>query len=195
MTRSTATTADAAALARCAAGDPQGLEALYAQYGACCLAHARCVLVDNQAAEDVVEAAFVELWREAPVLEEQCFAVRSWLLLRTHRHAVDHLRATGRRARAVVPERGTADELALPEAQDVLGLLCRQTRAALAALAPAERDVIALAYWGGYTQAEIAQLTKAPLDEVKARLHRAVTRLGAPVTVDLRQATASAPGT
>lgn len=193
MNRSAAGQSDAAAVARCAAGDGRGLEALYAEYGACCLAHARSVLVDGQAAEDAVAAAFLELWRQASVLEEGPSPVRSWLLLRTHRHAVDHLRAVGRRARSVVPERGPTEDLTLPEAQDVLGLLGRRTRAALTMLAPAEREMIVLAYWGGYTQPEIARLTQAPLGEVKTRLHGAITRLGARGTVDVRQAVASPP--
>lgn len=187
MIRSERAEADAAAVAQCAAGDTRGIEALYAEYGPCCLAHARTVLVDGRAAEDAVEAAFVELWRRAPAIGDARSGVRGWLLLCTHRHAVDSLRAVRRRPRAVVTERGAADELTLPEAQGVLGLLTGQTRTLLTALAPEERDAVLLAFWGGWTQPEVARLTEAPLSDVRTRLHRAMTRLGGTGTVDLRE--------
>lgn len=83
---------DQAALARCAKGSGKALELLYERHATACLTRARAVLRDTNHAEDAVQEAFLVLWRNADRYDAQQCSVRSWLLMLTHRKAVDRAR-------------------------------------------------------------------------------------------------------
>lgn len=174
---------DVAAVAACAAGDQRGVEQLYRRHAGSCLRLARSVLVDPQHAEDAVQEAFLDLWRQAGRFDGRRSTVRSWLLLLTHRKAVDRVRREQRRRTdPLAPEHDTPDEQPGPEARALLSSLADQTRTALDTLSPAKREVMLLAYWGGFTQSEIAHLTATPLGTVKTRMRSALTDLGSAFT-------------
>jgi RNA polymerase sigma factor (sigma-70 family) len=172
--------ADAAALARCAIGDVSGLEELYRQYASACLAHTRSILRDRHHAEDVVQEAYLDLWRTGGRFDGRLSSVRTFLLMVTHRRAIDRVRSEQRRqASPLGPEHDRPDGALGPDAQTLLALLSQQTRSALAVLPSARREAIVLAYWGGYTQREIASLTGTPIGTVKSRMHAAMCELRA----------------
>lgn len=162
-------------------GDGQALEELYTNHAGSCLALARSILVDPHHAEDAVQEAFLDLWRHPARFDQGQSSVRSWLLLLTHRKAVDRVRCEQRRKTSVLVPADDAheDERAGPESQAITALAGDRTRDALAALPTAQREALVLAYWGGYTQREIAALTSTPIGTVKSRMYTAMKDLSA----------------
>ena len=182
MNRSSSDADDASRVAQCVSGHGHALEELYANHGGSCLALARSILIDPHHAEDAVQEAFLDLWRHPERFDAQQSSARSWLLLLTHRKAVDRVRSEERRktsALAVGDDDAYEDERPGPEAQAITVLVGDRTREALAALPAAKREALVLAYWGGYTQREIAALTSTPIGTVKSRMYTAMKDLGA----------------
>ena len=172
--------ADAAAVARCATGDVDGLEVLYKRYVGSCLSHARSILVDSHHAEGAVQEAYLDLWRCADRFDGHRSSVRGWLLMLTHRKAIDRVRTEQRRKTSVlVAEHDRADDRPGPDVQVLTSLIGQEAREALEALVPVKREALMLAYWGGYTQREIADLTSTPLGTVKTRTASAMRDLRA----------------
>ena len=178
MTRSSSDTADASRVARCVSGDGRAIEELYANHGGSCLALARSILVDPYHAEDAVQEAFVDLWRHAERFDSRQSSVRGWLLLLTHRKAVDRVRWEERRKTSeLLPGHDNEDARPGPDAQAMSTVSGDRTREALATLPRVEREALVLAYWGGYTQREISVLTSTPIGTVKSRMHAALKDL------------------
>jgi RNA polymerase sigma-70 factor (ECF subfamily) len=172
--------ADSATIARCAAGCSASLELLYDRHAATCLGHARSVLRDTDHAEDAVQEAFLDLWRHAHRYDARQCSVRSWLLMLTHRKAVDRVRSEQlRRTTQLGPQDDRPDAAPSPDLQALTAVLGEQVRDALARLPHVKREALVLAYWGGYTQREIAALTDAPLGTVKTRMYCALKDLHA----------------
>ena len=153
------------------------LEALFASHGAACYALARSVLRDVDLAQDVVQEAFLEHWRNAS-FDATRSTHRRWLLMLTHRKAVDRVRYEQRRtslsleaAPEPVSTRRGPDDLALA------AVLAPRVRTALGTLPRVQREVLVLAYWGGYTQREVAKITRAPLGTVKTRMRNGMITL------------------
>lgn len=178
MTRSSSDAADALRVAQCASGDGHALEELYANYGGSCLALARSILIDPHHAQDAVQEAFLDLWRHPHRFDSQQSSARSWLLLLTHRKAVDRVRSEQRRKTSeLLPSDDREDERPGPDLQAISALLGDRTRQALASLSQIKREALVLAYWGGYTQREISVLTSTPIGTVKSRMRSAMEEL------------------
>lgn len=171
--------ADLAAVDACRDGRPEGLEHLYLRHSSSCLALARGVLRDGRYAEDAVQEAFMDVWRAAARFDASRTSVRSWMLMLTHRRAVDRVRVEQRQATtssALLPDRPCHRQDT--EAQAERSLAAQALRTALGDLPAVQVEVLVLAYWGGNSQTEVAQLTRAPLGTVKDRTRRALGRLG-----------------
>jgi RNA polymerase sigma factor (sigma-70 family) len=174
--------ADAELLSRVAAGDRSAVDDLYQRFRRPAFALARRVLADDTLAEDVLQDVFLSIWRDPSGFDRARGSAASWVLTLVHHKAVDAVRREEshrrRRARA-------EDELALAapvhEAEvddEVSGRLeADRVRTALRGLPDAQRDALALAYYGGYTQREVAALTGAPLGTVKTRMLAGMRRL------------------
>lgn len=170
---------DATLLRRVSYGDEAALEAVYQRYGGACYRLARRILDDAQLAEDVVQQVFLALWQGSGY-DPARGAVSTWLLSITHHKAVDMVRReNGRRKRLTgeqqLIERQAADEG--PEDHAWATLRAERTREALRHLTAEHREVLLLAYYGGYTQREIAEMTGLPLGTVKSRTLHAMRRL------------------
>jgi RNA polymerase sigma-70 factor (ECF subfamily) len=169
---------DADLLARVGRGDEAAIEVVYQRYGAACYALARRLLNDASLAEDVVQQVFLALW-QGHGYDPARGAVSTWLLSVTHHKAVDAIRKESRR-RTISSDEALA-ELAssAPGPDDEAWRLLRaeRTRAALRTLSAEHREVLLLAYYGGYTQREIADMTGLPLGTVKSRTLAAMNRL------------------
>ncbi|HEV8516729.1 MAG TPA: sigma-70 family RNA polymerase sigma factor [Candidatus Limnocylindrales bacterium] len=170
-------------------GDGAALAALYDRYGRMAYALATRITGDPGLAEDAVQEAFLGLWRNAARYTPARGTVRTWALAIVHHRAVDSLRR--RRPSAELPEGDVpVPSLVLPDVWPaVAGRLDRAAiGSALASLSGAQREAIELAYYGGFTQQEIASRTGTPLGTVKSRV-----RLG---LLALREALVSGvPGT
>jgi RNA polymerase sigma-70 factor (ECF subfamily) len=170
---------DAALLARVSAGDEAAIEALYERYGGACYGLARRILNDAQLAEDVVQQVFLALW-QGTGYDARRGAVSTWLLSVTHHKAVDVVRREGTRRKRLASEQVLLDVASVgpgPEDQAWSRLRATRTREALRALPAEQREVLLLAYYGGYTQREIADMTGLPLGTVKSRTLTAMRRL------------------
>jgi RNA polymerase sigma factor (sigma-70 family) len=170
---------DAALLARVATGDEAALEVLYQRYGGACFALARRVLDDRQLAEDVVQQVFLAMWQGSGY-DPSRGAVSTWLLSVTHHKAVDAVRREGNRRKRLASEQTLLEVAAAgpgPDDETWQHLRADRTREALRLLPAEQREVLLLAYYGGYTQREIADMTGLPLGTVKSRTLAAMRRL------------------
>jgi RNA polymerase sigma factor (sigma-70 family) len=169
---------DADLLARVSSGDEVAIELIYQRYGGACFALARRILDDAGLAEDVVQQVFLALW-QGHRFDPSRGAVSTWLLSVTHHKAVDVVRRESRR-RGVSADAAMIDIASTgPGPDDEAWRLLRadRTRAAIRELSAEHREVLLLAYYGGYTQREIADLTGLPLGTVKSRTLAAMKRL------------------
>lgn len=153
------------------------LEALFEAYGAFCYGLALNILRDADLAHDVVQQVFLDHWRDA-ALGATGPTHRRWLLVLTHRKAVDRVRREQRRSCS--PLDAALEHASTPPRSDDLamaGVQAPKARAALASLSQVQRQALALAYWGGCTQREVAEITRAPLATVKTRMLHGMTAL------------------
>jgi RNA polymerase sigma-70 factor (ECF subfamily) len=170
---------DDALLRRVDQGDESAMAALYERYGRACFALARRILVDPQLAEDVVQQVFLALWQGSGY-DARRGAVSTWLLSITHHKAVDSVRRESTRRTRLAGEQVLLETAALgpgPDDEAWAALRAQHTRDALRGLPPEQREVLLLAYYGGYTQREIAEMTGLPLGTVKSRTLTAMRRL------------------
>ena len=162
--------ADDVLMSALAERDLSALATLYDRYGRLAYALAYRILGEGGSAEDVVQDAFISAWRGAASYRRERGNPRGWLLSIVHHRAVDVLRrkTAFRVAPLEVAERRPADEDTPSMAERSLE---QQTiRLALQALPEAQRRTIELAYFGGYTHVELAELMGVPLGTVKGRM-------------------------
>lgn len=171
---------DRALVARVSEGDGGALEALYERYGRACYGLARRILVDEQLAQDAVQEVFLTVWRDASRFDASRGGFSTWLLSMTHHKAVDSVR----REENLRKRRTTADGLEeresdAPKVDDAVWSLLRRERVreVLKTLPDPQREALTLAYFGGYTQREIAGLTATPLGTVKTRMLAGMRRM------------------
>nr|WP_309069377.1 ECF RNA polymerase sigma factor SigK [Microbacterium sp.] len=166
-------------LQRIAGGDQGAFAELYDMLSPRVFGLILRVLVDRAQSEEVLQEVFLELWQSASRFAPNQGQGRSWILTIAHRRAVDRVRAsqasTDRDTRigirdASVAFDGVAEEIELRlDAQQVVG--------ALRGLPHAQREAIVLAYYGGYSQSEVAALVGAPLGTIKTRMRDGLSRL------------------
>ncbi len=176
---------DAAALhARLAAGDPTALAELHERYGAVLLAVAARVTGDADAALDVLQEVLVAVWQHPLRFDPARGALRGWLTVLAHRRAVDWVR----REVARRPSAQVARELTREGEQEAADreIIAREdagaVRAAVAALAVHQREVVHLAYYEGLTYREVAVRLGIPEGTAKSRLRAALAALAAALT-------------
>jgi RNA polymerase sigma factor (sigma-70 family) len=173
---------DADLVARLAGRDTGALDLLYARHGRAAFSLARRICVDEGLAEDVVQEVFLVLWRDPERFDRTRGSVISWLLTLVHHKAVDAVRREATRRRHHVPtdepEVGL-DSSAVPSAdRAALGsVIAEHVRAALRHLPSEQRQALGLAYYGGYTQREVASITGVPIGTVKSRMFTGVAKL------------------
>ena len=162
------------------ASDPAALEALYGRYGRACYGLARRILTDEQLAQDVVQEVFLAVWRDASRFDASRGGFSTWLLSMTHHKAVDSVRREENlRKRRTSSDVLETRESEAPKVDEAVWSLVRRERVreALKGLPGPQREALALAYFGGYTQREIAGLTATPLGTVKTRMLAGMRRM------------------
>ena len=178
---STSSPDDAALLARMAAGDGGvALGALYDRHGRQAFALAYRITGSPEVAEEVVQDAFLALWRRADQYSSDRGDVRGWLLTIVRNRAIDHLRQRQARPQRAAGVHDFAGLLADPsdtEATVLAVLEASAVRAAVARLPPAQRQTVELAFFSGLSYPEVAAETGAPLGTVKSRMRLALTSL------------------
>lgn len=172
---------DVTLLERIVERQTDALDELYGRFGRPAYSLARRVCVDETLAEDVVQEVFLLIWRDPQRFDARRGSVSSWLLTMVHHRSVDAVRReVTRRRRVAAPAEG-ADAI-LPTGpgadHDALGAVeAGKVRDALAQLPADQREALALAYFGGYTQREVASLVDVPLGTVKSRMFAGVRKM------------------
>ena len=177
MARDLVHLSDEALVALVARGEEDALAALYDRFGRTAYGLALRVVRDAELAEDVVQEAFLSLWRSAGRFVPERSRAGTWLLTLVHRRAVDLVRREERRRAEPIESAPEAADAAAEEAP-WLRLERERVRAALASLPDAQREAIELAYYGGFTQAELADRLGQPLGTIKSRMFAGLARLG-----------------
>lgn len=162
-----------------AMGQTTALEVLYDRHGGIALALAYRVVGDRSAAEDVVQEAFLSLWRSGARYDRALGSVRNWLLSVVRNRAVDLLRRESVRPRPGGPLELVDEQPATEttESEALRRAASEEVRGVLGELPGEQRRVIELAYFGGYTHVEIAQLLGVPLGTIKGRMRLALEKL------------------
>jgi len=131
-------------------------------------------------AEDIVQEAFLSLWRSAAAYDASRGSVRTWVLSVVRNRAIDAFRREGAKAASDVGEPGLAERIPAPELTDREVERrddARQVRDALKGLPPDQRQVIELAYFGGFSHTQIAEMLKLPAGTVKGRMRLGLSKL------------------
>lgn len=176
-------TDDGALVRRMAAGDEGALGLLYDRWSPLLHSVAHRILNDPEDAEDVLEEAFWQAWRQAGRYEEVRGGVSTWLTMIVRSRALDRVRARGRLREerwAELPEPSPSEAYDAPAGPDAFTERSEERRlieAAVAQLPPEQRETVELAYFRGMSQSEIAASLGQPLGTVKTRARLALQKL------------------
>jgi RNA polymerase sigma factor (sigma-70 family) len=176
MARDFAHLSDEALVALIARSDDGALEELYARFGQVAYGLALRVLRDSALAEDAVQDAFLTAWRTASRFVPERAKASTWLLTLVHRRAVDVVRREqSRRAEPLE----TAPQPSAEATEDEAWLRLQRTRVqeALRRLPDQQREALELAYYGGFTQSELADRLGEPLGTIKSRMFAGLARM------------------
>jgi RNA polymerase sigma-70 factor (ECF subfamily) len=163
-------------------GAEWALETLYQRYYRYAYALAYRILRDSSAAEDIVQEAFLSIWRKAASYQKLHGSVYSWLQAIVHHRAIDKVRSAGNRDRNWAPLQSEGEQDPPSEQPEVWEEAWQQERALLIRAVlkqlPAEqRLVIEQAYFGGLTHVEIAKSYNMPLGTVKGRMRLGLQKM------------------
>ena len=161
-------------------GEAAAFEVVYERHCSAAFSLAYRMCGTRAAAEDVVQEAFLSLWRSGARYDRARGSVRTWMLGIVHNRAIDSLRRSvvhdrrrasdeGIEERFEARERTEVEVARLDEAQEI--------RVALQTLPPEQCRVIELAYFGGFTQTEIAAMLEAPIGTVKGRMRLGLEKM------------------
>lgn len=172
-------------LTRVAAGDQQAFARLFDMISPRVFGLILRVLVDRAQSEEVLQEVFLEVWQSASRFTPNRGQGRSWILTIAHRRAVDRVRSsqasTDRDVRVGFRDLDVAHDGVAEHVE--LRMEGERVTAALSSLPDAQREALTLAYYGGYSQSEIAAMVGAPLGTIKTRMRDGLTRLRAEMGV------------
>ena len=159
---------------RLAGGDSRAVEDVYEALGPRVLSYLRR-LVPYDEAEDVMQRVFFEVWRSRDRFDPDR-SLEAWVFAIARKRAIDHLRKPHHVTVPIELVRDLADADGRETADSLVW--AREVRRCLDRLPAEQREVLALAYFGGRTQVEIAAQVGLPLGTVKARMFRGLRRMG-----------------
>jgi RNA polymerase sigma factor (sigma-70 family) len=166
-----------AARERLVAGDSAALAEIYDQYASFVYGLALRVIGDARAAEDVSQDVFVGLWERPAAFDPDRGSLRTWLGTLSHRRSVDYVRREEARRRRA--ERDAARAVSAPDVDELATALvaAERVRAALDQLPAEQRRAIELAYFGGKTYRQVAEVLGIPEGTAKSRLRLGLRRI------------------
>ena len=177
MNRELAHLSDEALVALAARSEQSALAELYDRFGRPAYGLALRILRDEALAEDAVQEAFLALWRSAARFVPERGKASTWILTLVHRRAVDIVRREERR-RADALEQSPEPESRIEVDEEAwLRLQRERVQDALRQLPDQQREALELAYYGGFTQSELAERLGQPLGTIKSRMFLGLARL------------------
>jgi RNA polymerase sigma-70 factor, ECF subfamily len=162
------------------AGRPEAFELLYDRHGGAAFSLAYRMVGSRNAAEDVTQEAFLSIWRSRLRYEPARGSVRTWVLGIVHNRAVDALRRSAVHERRLVAAEGAEEQREAPERTDAEAARRQEAASVRSAIGelPAEQSrVIELAYFGGFSHTEIADMLETPVGTVKGRMRLGLEKL------------------
>jgi RNA polymerase sigma-70 factor, ECF subfamily len=161
--------------------NPDAFEVFYDRHGGVAYSLAYRIVGEKAAAEDVTQEAFISIWRSGARFDRARGSVRSWTLSIVRNRAIDMLRSRAGKAPKLtfdddaVLEQRPAEELTEEEAMQ--HETARELRGAVGSLPGEQAKVIELAYFGGFSQSEIAAMLGVPLGTVKGRMRLGMEKI------------------
>jgi RNA polymerase sigma-70 factor, ECF subfamily len=161
-------------------GDPRAFELLYDRHGGAAFSLAYRMVGNRVNAEDISQEAFLSIWRSRLRYQPERGSVRTWVLGVVHHRAIDALRRNLVHDRRRVEGEGLAERQEAPELTDVEAARreeARNVRTALDTLPEDQCQVIELAYFGGFSHSQIADMLEMPIGTVKGRMRLGLEKL------------------
>jgi RNA polymerase sigma-70 factor, ECF subfamily len=175
--------ADEDLMPRIAAKDAVAFEVFYDRHAGAAYSLAYRIVGDRQSAEDVTQEALISIWRSGARFDRARGSVRAWTLGIVRNRAIDLLRRdSGRAPRPAFDSQELLEKRPAEELTDVEALrreTARQVRGAIAVLPEDQSKVIGLAYFGGFTHSEIAEMLNEPLGTIKGRMRLGMDKIRA----------------
>jgi RNA polymerase sigma-70 factor (ECF subfamily) len=163
-----------------AESDPRAFEAMYDRHGRAAFSLAYRLAGDRTAAEDIVQEAFLSIWRSRVRYQRERGSVRTWVLGIVHHRGIDGLRRSNVHQRRRASAEGIEEWKEAPERTDDEAIQREEAttvRHALRTLPEPQSRVIQLAYFGGFTHTQIAEMLDLPVGTVKGRMRLGLERL------------------
>jgi RNA polymerase sigma factor (sigma-70 family) len=177
VNRELAHLSDEALVALAARSEQSALAELYDRFGRPAYGLALRILRDEALAEDAVQEAFLALWRTAPRFVPERGKASTWILTLVHRRAVDLVRREERRRADALEQAPEQESRDLVDEEAWLRLQRERVQDALRRLPDQQREAIELAYYGGFTQSELAERLGQPLGTIKSRMFMGLARM------------------
>jgi RNA polymerase sigma-70 factor (ECF subfamily) len=180
LRKSTTSLADEDLMRLVQRGDARAFEAIYDRHGSAAFSLAYRIAGNRAAAEDIVQEAFLSVWRSSVRYQPERGNLRSWLLSVVHNRAIDFLRRSVAQTRHQVDAEGIEERKAAPELTDVEAFRreeAQTVRSAMEQLPADQLRVVELAYFGGFTHTQIADMLGMPLGTVKGRMRLALDKM------------------
>ncbi len=172
--------ADEELMSLVAAANADAFEVVYDRHIAAAYSLARRICGDGPSAEDSCQDAFMAIWRSAARYDPRVGSVRSWLLTVVHHRAIDRVRKVTRHRAGIAGGDDVAAKVAGGDDTE-LGALERVDHTEMvglvAALPEEQRQAIALSFYSGYSNSEVARILGIPIGTVKSRMRRGLERL------------------
>jgi RNA polymerase sigma factor (sigma-70 family) len=175
--RSFAHLSDEAVVALVARSDQSALAELYDRFGRVAYGLALRILRDEKLAEDAVQEGFLAAWRNADRFMPERAKASTWLLTIVHRRAVDLVRRENRRRSELLEEATESGRSGSAEDDAWLRFERERVQAALRQLPDQQREALELAYYGGFSQSELAERLGQPVGTIKSRMFTGLARL------------------
>ena len=163
-------------------GDARAFEVIYERHSAAAFSLAYRMMGTRAGAEDVTQDAFLSLWRSGARFDRARGSVRTWVLGIVHHRAIDALRRATVHDRRLASDEGIEERFEARERTDVEAARREEAgtvRSALSSLPADQSQVIELAYFGGFTHTEIADMLDAPVGTVKGRMRLGLKKMKA----------------
>jgi RNA polymerase sigma-70 factor, ECF subfamily len=161
------------------AADAEAFATLYDRHSRAAFSLAYRMMGERQASEDLMQDAFLKVWRSAKSYRAERGSVRTWILSIVHNRGIDQIRSQASRRRTQEKIEASAPHSQPSEAfaETLKNSQRDQVREALDTLPPEQLKILELAYFSGYTHVEISDLLRLPLGTVKGRMRLGLKKI------------------